>query len=506
MKIMKKILLIIAIVICAQQLIAQTNTKVVDERLAGLDQEIESLIKAYKAVGLSVAVVENNRVVYSKGFGYRDYNSKLPATSNTVFPIGSITKSFTAALLGILESQNKLSLKDKPSFHIPKLGFYSDRMNSVITIEDLLSHRSGIGNVDGTYLLFPSDDRGKLTERLKYLRPNGAVKDSWIYSNMGYVVAGAIVEKTTKHSWDNNVQEKIFLPLGMKSSNTTVGEMTKTNDYSLGYGISKGKVEKVLFAELKNDSAGGAINSTSTDMANWMLAWLNNGNFENKEIIPKDYIREATSIKAIDNGLPPAADDPAVYAFGYGYGWKINSNKGHYKVHHGGNVSGFSSNMALYPTDNLGIVVLTNQNTSILPYIVSDIITNRMLNIARTEWGKYPVVVSDINLVSKEIKSTNLEKKPTHKQEEYCGNFSNPGYGAFEVIVENNELYAIFPDFKFRLEHQYFNIFKLKAIKEIPQVMNPEFHLNFSTNNEGEISGVRINLETEPVEFLKRVN
>ena len=239
-------------------------------------------------------------------------------------------------------------------------------------------------------------------------------------------------------------------------------------------------------------------------MANWMKTWLNNGNFNNIEVLPKNYTQEATSIKAIDNGLPPETSDPNVYTFGYGYGWKINSNKGHYKVHHGGNVSGFSSQLVMYPTDNLGIVVLTNQNNSLLPYIVADIITNRMLKLQKTEWNKYPVKVSEINIVSKEIKSVNTEKKLTHSLADYCGKYSNLGFGTFEIVNENNNLYAVFPEYKFRLEHQYYDIFILKATKEIPQVMNPEFYLNFTIDNDGNVSTIKINLQDEPVEFEKQ--
>ncbi|MFY7734887.1 MAG: serine hydrolase [Bacteroidia bacterium] len=475
-----------------------------DTRLNGLDTEIENLLKAYNAVGLSIAVVENSKTIYSKGFGFRDLENKLPVTANTIFPIGSITKSFTASLLGILENQHKLSLKDKPSLYLPKLQFYNDKMDNLIAIEDLLSHKSGIGIVDGTYIFFPADKRENLIPRLKYLKPNGAIKDSWIYSNMGYVMAGIIIEKVTNESWEKNIQDKIFKPLNMNSSSTSISEMTKTKEYSLGYGMSKGKSQKVLFGELNNDKPAGAINSTVNDMANWMTTWLNNGTFETKAVFSKSYIQEATSLKAIDNGLPPEPSDPNVYTYGYGYGWKVNSSNGHYKVHHGGNVSGFSSQLVMYPTDNLGIVVLTNQHNSILPYIVADIVTNRMLKLQRTEWNKYPVKVSEIYTVNTDIKGINKEKMPTHSFTDFCGKYSNFGFGTFEIVNENNILYAVFPDFKFRLEHQYYDIFVLKPTKEIPQIMNPEFFLNFSLDYDGNISSVKINFQDEPVEFLKQ--
>jgi hypothetical protein len=127
-----------------------------------------------------------------------------------------------------------------------------------------------------------------------------------------------------------------------------------------------------------------------------------------------------------------------------------------------------------------------------------------MLKLQRTEWNKYPVKVSEINLVSQEIKGINTEKKTTHSLTDYCGKFSNLGFGTFEIVNENNNLYAVFSDYKFRLEHQYYDIFVLKATIEIPQIMNPEFYLNFSLDNEGNISSLKINLQDEPVEFIKQ--
>lgn len=472
-----------------------------ENRLNGIDQEIETLLKSYKAVGLSVAVVENDNVIYSKGFGYRNLEKKLPSTENTVFPIGSATKAFTASLLGILESQDKISLKEKPSFYIPKLQFYNDKMNDLIKIEDLLSHKSGLGSLDGSLILFPENDRIKTIERLKYLKPNGVINDSWIYSNMGYTIAGAIVEQVTKENWDKNIKAKIFSPLNMNNSFTILQEMESTDNFSFGYGMSNGKTEKVLYEEYYSYGPAGAIKSTSNDMANWLLTWLNNGQFDEQQILPEEYVKNATTIH---NVMPQDGADANVYLFGDGFGWRVQSFKGHYKINHGGNTSGFSSQIVMYPNEKLGIVVLTNQQNSILPYIIADVITNRMLDLPKTELDKYPVVVNDIYKIDKDVRELNKDKKSTHKLSEFCGKYSNKGYGTFEIIQENNSLFVVFPTFKFRLEHLYYDIFVMKQINEIPQIMNPEFALNFSTDNNGNISATKINLQSEPVEFIKQ--
>ncbi|MBK7966113.1 MAG: beta-lactamase family protein [Bacteroidetes bacterium] len=143
-------------------------------------------------------------------------------------------------------------------------------MDNLITIEDLVSHKSGIGSVDGTYILFPANKRENLMPRFKYLKPNGEIKDSWIYSNLGYIVAGTIIEKTTNESWEKNIQDKIFKPLNMNNSSTSITEMAKTSSFSFGYGLSNKQTKKVLFEELDNDKPCGSINSTTNDMATWM--------------------------------------------------------------------------------------------------------------------------------------------------------------------------------------------------------------------------------------------
>lgn len=211
------------------------NGQKAQPNLKGLDQEINNIIADYKGVGLSVAIVKDDKVIYSQGFGFRDLEKKLPVTVNTVFPIGSITKSFTSILIGSLQDENKLSVDSKPALYIPNLQFYNDRMNAMMTVGDLLSHKSGIGRADGSYILFPENKRIDLMKRLPYLKPGGEVKDSWIYSNLGYIILGTIAEQVSGETWENLIKNRVFKPLQMDHSSTTIEEIVKSDDYSLPY-------------------------------------------------------------------------------------------------------------------------------------------------------------------------------------------------------------------------------------------------------------------------------
>ncbi len=485
-------------------LVNQSYGQVKDSRLQGVDAEIESLLKRYNAAGLAVSVVENDSLVYAKGFGYRDVDNNLPVDENTVFPIGSATKAFTGALLGQLAQENKLSLEDKPTRYVPGLVFYSDRMNTLITIADLLCHKSGIGNVDGTLVFFPAKNRLEIMNRLQYIKPNGEVKNSWLYSNMGYTIAGVLAEQITQKSWEENIKERLFIPLKMNASFTSLNEMRETGNFSYGYGKVGEKFKKVLFEEYGYGAyaPAGAIKSNVKDVANWLSTWLNEGEFDKKQVLPKPYAKEATRIQNI---RPQEGADANVYLFGDGYGWRVESSKGHYKVHHGGNTSGFSAQLVTYPYDKLGIAVLTNQESSLLPYLIADIIANRMLKLPRTPWEQYPVVVRDVAVVDQTVRPLNPQKKISHQLSAYCGTYSNKGYGAFEIVTKDNNLYLKLPTYQFRLEHQHYDVFKMKAVKEIPQTFDPEsFSLRFLPNDQGDISSVQINWQDDPVEFLKK--
>jgi len=469
-------------------------------RLDGIEQEIKTLMESYKSVGLSISVVKGNQVIYSNSFGYRDFDKKLPVNENTIFPIASSSKAFTASLLGLLEFEGKISFKDKPSLYVPKLEFYNTQMDNLITIEDLLSHKSGLGEMDGTLVLFPEQNTLKVIQKLKYLKPEGKPKESWIYSNMGYTIAGSIVEQVTGKSWEESLKHNLFTPLDMSNSSTDLESMKKTNNFSYGYGLTKGKVKKVLYEKYYNYKPAGRVISSSKDMANWMIVWLNEGRYQEKQVLPKDFVSNATTI----HNIRPNQNEESAFLFGDGFGWRMESSSGKYKVHHGGNTSGFSTLVLTYPFEKLGITVLTNQSNSTLPYIIGDIVKNRILDLPKTDLINYPVIVNDIYVPSEIKQGFNLEKKPTQTHSDFEGKYANNGYGTIEIKIEKGNLYATFPTYKFFLEHLYYNIFTMKPLEDVSDIFNPEFEINFITNNNEEISSLMINLRSDPVQFTKR--
>ncbi len=491
---MKRSVLTLIFLTSLISLFGQTN----DNRLEGLDEEIRKWMTEYTAVGISVSIVENNEVLYNKGFGYRDLETKKPVTENTVFPIASCSKAFTATLLGMLEEENQLKLTDKPSTHIPSLQFNTVEMNHSVSILDLLSHKSGIGGVNGTLVLFPEDNRLKVMEKLKYIKPEGKVKESSLYSNLGYTIAGTIIEEVTNESWENNIEDNIFAPLQMTNSFTNLENVQEKDNFSLGYGLYRNNIKKVNFEKYHDYKPAGGIRSTSKDLSNWMIAWLNNGNYDSVQVIPLNFVKKARMFHNSRDG----DDEPDLFLQGYGLGWRVESRGGEFRVQHGGNTSGFSTLVVTYPFRKFGVTVLVNQDDSILPYIIADIIQNRMLNRKRV--NEYPIVVTDIYQPSTLNTDINSEKPPSKALSSFIGEYEHKGYGKIKIALENDKLYAVYPTYKFFLEHLHYDIFVMKPLSEVSDVFNPEFALNFKMTSDGEISSFTMNLQSEPIEFSKK--
>ena len=476
------------------------ETQKTPKDLEGIEKEIVAWMDAYQTVGVSVAIVKNDRLIYAKGFGYRDLKAQLPVTENTLFPIASMTKAFSGSLMGILANEKKLTLKDRPSKHLPNFEFYSPTMNQLITIEDLLSHKSGIGSQGVSQEMFPTHDKLKMVQRLRYLKPQAEIKNSWKYSNIGYTLVGAIAEQVTGKTWDINISQKILDPLEMSRSCTSLETLQKNDNYALGYGMLKGKIEAVAYQKYYAFTPAGALKSSAEEMSHWMRVWLNKGRYKGKQVLPETYIQQASRPQNIKYNEDYTKES---YLFAEGFGWRIRSWNGHYRLRHGGNTSGFSCVTELFPMEGLGIVVLCNQQSSVLPYILSDIISRKLLQLPAEK--EYPTLVTDIYTPSKDA-PLNKDKMPTVALKAYEGTYQAKGFGDINIVKENGKLNAQFPSFTFTLGHLNYDSFYLKGQKDFDKSFDPEFRVSFEKDGKGEIRLFKIHAQKEPIIFVKKLN
>ncbi|MES2418132.1 MAG: serine hydrolase [Bacteroidota bacterium] len=468
---------------------------------------INQVLKDQYAAGVAVAVIKGDEIIYSNGFGYRDVENKKPVTANTLFAIGSSTKAFTASLLGLLRKEGKLTFEDKAVSLLPQLHFYNEEMNNQIILRDLMAHRTGLSRYDFSWLLFNTANRDSIIARVKYMKPSAAVREKWFYNNFMYLAQGMIVERLTGKTWEQNIKEKFFIPLEMNRSNTNIKALQNDSDAALPYTVAKDNViKKVDYYNINGMGPAGSINSSVNDMANWLKVWISGGYFKKKEILPTSYIGEAASSQMVmAPALPGQQND--VFLANYGLGWMISSYRGHYMVEHGGNINGFSANVAFFPSDRLGIVVLTNQNGSKVPDVVRNSIADRIFKLKTIDWnGNAKEAAKAASLVKKESKKAIiLNTIPSHPLKDYVGSFENPAYGIIKVTLENNDLYTVLADEKVVLKHIHYDVFDPKSIDKNGLVDTTESNLmfNFSNGLDGKIQGVGIFLDgsEKPVMF-----
>ncbi len=474
-----------------------------------LDVRLEALRKAYGTPGMAVAVVKDGSVIYSRGFGYHNLERQLPVTTETAFPIGSVSKQFTASLMGLYEVEGRLSVTDQPSQHIPELRFRTEVMDHLVTIEDLLAHRSGIGNIDGALVYFRADGRQTLRiDRLAHLDPDTEVRERLDYSNGGYALLGAIAERVSGESWGDEIRNRIFEPLGMTRSSTSIAELTAGDNAATGYGMVGGEPMPALYEDLHEASPGGGINSTASDLAKWATMLLGDGAFEGTQILPADFLARAFSIHSLWEPSYEQADG-SLQLSAYGYGWGIYEFEGRLQIAHGGAVSGFTARIELLPSEGIGIVVLTNQHLSGIPDWVAEIVYRQLLSLPARETESFPVnvvsvrpAITDSGSVS--YREINRQRPPTHQLGQFVGDYTHPGYGSFSVVLRDSALYVDFPALSFALEHEQFNLFRLQPYYEI-HVNSPSFPVNFQLGFDGEITGATIPFQSEPVPFTRDI-
>ncbi|WP_299127154.1 serine hydrolase [uncultured Winogradskyella sp.] len=506
-------LLNIALIVFAFFSFAQT-----DKRLKGIEKHFNSVLETTKAPSFAIAIVEGDKVVYAKGFGYANYENKITADANTLYAIGSSTKAFTSALLGVLRADDKLSFNDSPLKHVPKLRFYNNEMNNTVIIKDLMRHSTGLPRHDGAWYFFPSQNKDSLVARIQYQEPFTGVRQQWYYNNFGFLLQGVITEKITGKTWEKNIEDKFFKPLGMNRSKTTIEGLKSSTNAAFGYSLDENRALKKMDSyDIAGMSPAGSINSSANNMAKWLKLWINNGKFGEEQIIPEDYIKEAISSQMVVAAGLPNEELPNVHYANYGYGWFLHSYKGHYMVEHGGNIDGFTASVAFYPTDKVGIVVLTNQNGSALPRLIRNIAADHILKLDKTEWAKnhkedMEAALETQEKVNEDSELSNVKNtRPSHSKIEYTGKYENKGYGKFEIVLKNDSLFATLDGEKSYFNHFHYDTFELidysKNKPDTTQI-GKSLKVTFTTNIAGDIDYLKTNIEpmTEAIKFKRTPN
>ena len=344
-------LLIAPIVASAHQTPAEAK------QLDRITKKLEEIRKRSFVPGMSVVIVKDDKVIYRKGFGLRDVAKKLPVTPDTVFCIGSTSKAFTCLLTTQAAVDNKLKLTDNPTKYIPSFVPSTPEQRDKLTIADIMSHRSGFPRTDFAWWAgnFTSEE---LVQILNGAKPTNKIGEKFLYQNMMLMLTGLIDAKVYGEPYAELVQHKIFEPLGMAHTSAHTMFLSEQADHAIGY-ASAGALSPERPLDLHDvDSIGpaGSLVSTVDDLAQWLRLQLNKGSIDGRQLFSPDAIMEQRKPRM-----------KIIEGMDYGFGWMLGKWGDTPQVDHGGNIDGFSAEVAMLPEKHIGIAILTNANASPLP-------------------------------------------------------------------------------------------------------------------------------------------
>jgi len=504
-----KFAFVLALLTLVSSAYAQDKSAEVAQKLAGFDAFMEKTLKDWNAPGIGVGIVVGDKLVFAKGYGYRDYEKKLPITANTLYPIASNTKLFTAVAAGFLVEEGKLTWDRPVRESVPTIEFYDSALNNTVTLRDMLAHRTGITRHDSIW--YKSNYTTKeLFERLRYLEPKEQPRQLFLYNNMMYAGVGYTIQLQSGKTWAEFVREKILQPLQMNHTVYSIADMLKQPDYGVPFTERRDSMElyKIPYYEdTEGLAAAGAIISNIEDMSHWLIALMNNGQYGGKQVLPPKVL-QATLEPAI--ALPNAAGQTRgwweVLNQAYGMARWTASYRGHLIAFHGGDLPGFHSQISFMPNEHIGVIVFVIGNhTAPLYNPISYNVYERLLGMDQTPWTDR---LLDIRLKNKKAGTEARSKagfgrvpdtKPSHPLADYAGEYDHPAYGTLKIGLKDNQLQFDFHKIRLPLAHFHYDRFDTPNDEQ-----DGKWSVNFSTNPQGDIDRATMSLDEAEAAFVRR--
>lgn len=415
----------------------RAQTKWTPEKARLFETQIKKALKEWKIPGIAVGVVQNGKVVFSKGFGYAKLNEKIAITPQTVFQIASCSKAMTSAVAAKLVANYKLDWDVPIKQYLPNFQLSNTYTAEHLTLRDALSHRSGLGRHDAVWGI-SGFSRKDLMKHLKYLSCTGQLRQKWQYNNLMYMVASEVIASANSTTWEKAMQQHLFDPLQMKSTGVKIKKLMQQPAYAYPYVMQGNVPQKVDFESAEAIAGAGTIYSNLEDMNKWLLMLTNQGKHNKQEIIPFNALKETYSPQAI---LPYGYNQQGHY-YSYGFGWVIGYRHQNLVIEHDGNLRGFNTNMAFLPQQKTGLVLLNNgggQNNPI-NYIIKeyffDLLAGKQSDKLFNEYKK-----SREELLKNPKTSNKVTAKPLIRPlESYVGTYQHLGYGNVTVRVKGKHL------------------------------------------------------------------
>ena len=420
---------------------------VTSEQVTHAVQELEKLaqkqIDQNAVPGLAIAIVFQDKVVYAKGFGVSDVNTKAPVDADTVFQLASVSKPIGSTVVAELVGEGKISWDSKLSTLDPTFEMFDSWVTREITVRDMYAHRSGLPDHAGDLLEDLGFTRAEILFRLRYQRPDSSFRSHYAYTNFGMTEGAVAAVKPYRLEWEEACAQKLYKPLGMTSTSSRYADFIERQNKALGHVLVNGKWEQKFKRDPDAQSPTGGVSSSVNDVAKWIRLQLANGKFDGKQVVSEKPLAE-THHPHMLTGFNPFTNMPTFY----GLGWNVSyDQQGRLRLSHSGGFDlGTATYVNLIPAEQLGIVVLTNGYPMGIPEALGTIFSDTALYGKPTQdwFPLYKQLFSNPattgTVLGFDYSKPSASPAPALKNTVYLGKYANDFFGDIAIVEKDGGL------------------------------------------------------------------
>ncbi|MXX71539.1 MAG: serine hydrolase [Gemmatimonadetes bacterium] len=468
--------------------------------LEGLGVEIEQMIGDWGIPGAAVVVIQDDEITFAQGFGVREIGGGDPVDEHTIFAVGSTSKAFTAASVAMLVDEGKVSWDDPIGDHVPIFQLSDPYITRDLRVRDLMAHNSGL--MRGDRLWYASGrSREEVLEQVRHQPVTFPLRSTFQYNNTTWIAAGEVIENASGMSWDDFVASRIFRPLGMARSTTSVEALKRLDNVATPHNPSlDGEVKAIPYRNIDNAGPAGSINSSALQMAQWIRLQLGRGEFEGERLISEEAIGEThTSQMLIRKEGTWALTWPESDFLTYGLGWFLSSYRDVTMISHGGNIDGMTAYVGFVPRRGYGMVILSNLSSANgFSSALAHRIIDRLEGGEGLPWNEnmlkvFSEFMDQQRAAAREVEESRAEGTSTTLPiAEYAGTYANDMYGEIAVTENGGVLSASFgAGYQGSLEHWHYDTFRVRW----GGGAEPREFLRFEIGTDGKVAVLHAEIE-----------
>lgn len=481
---------------------------VLNDPAADFDALLAPMLQAARIPGAAIAIVAKGRTVFAKGYGLRNIETGLPMTVDTLYPIASTSKAINATLIGTFVEEGKLAWDTPVQEYLPGFRLIDSYVSAHVTLRDLVTMRTGLPRHEWTWLENPSS-RADLVARLHHLEPSAGFRERFQYCNLTATAAGHVVEVVAGHRWEELAKERVFDPLGMRSTFVNLALYDRVTG-SYHENAQREIIPSIRLSSEVTAPSGGSIHSTVEDMARWMLFNLSGAQTDIRQLVSQKTLEEIHTAQVV-TGADATGPSPGS---SYALGWFVDSYNGRTRLSHSGYLHDVNSDVMLFPQDEVGIVSFINFGFPRLARLINEHAFDLIMGFesersCRDALSRYEEKIGETR--KKHASLPRVEgTAPSHALVAYTGIYAHPAYGLFEVRCANDDLILHRNRLALPLRHWHYDAWIARDTSmfclHAPHAFDPESRILFETDADGEVCALSTRLEpaVEPIRFKRR--